>query len=367
MIAVFAYDFPHRKTHDFLLELAAAGFRDVLVLAAPWRALGQPDRTVHIPKRLRTAAPLATEALCTSLGFRHATVDHRESETVRALLAEHGISFGVISGARILKRAVIESCPDGLVNIHPGPLPETSGLDALFYTIAKGVPAGVTTHLIDARVDAGARLFFDELRVGPDDPIEIVQANLYQLQIVALRRVLESWRAATLRCEPIDRPSRNAPMTPDEKRAALSAFPAWRAAQWLRGLRRDLFAACEAGETGRALRLLGQMPELIETRTPEGWTPLIVAAFHQHYDLAQALLDRGADPNATGRKGTTVLMYAKTALLGRDRPDTRLLDLLLARGADPGRRDMHGRGLLDYIDPDADAWLVDFLQAKEAV
>lgn len=366
MIAVFAYDFAHRKTHDFLVECALAGLRDVLVLAAPWRQLEVSGSTVSLPRRLRKAPALPTDVLCAALGFRHESVDHRDADAVIARLSDHGARIGIVSGARILKAAIIASVPQGIVNFHPGTLPETSGLDSFLYTISRRVPAGVTAHFIDARVDAGERLFFEELDVGPDDDADIVQENLYQLQIPSLRRFLGDWRAGTLRPEPIDRPAKNAPMTADEKQAALGDFAAWRAGQWMRRLKRDLFAACEAGDTPRALATLGQMPDLLEARSPEGWTPLIVSAFHQHRDLAAALLDRGADPNATGRKGTTVLMYAKTALLGRETPDTALLDLLIDRGADPRRRDMHGRTILEYVEDGTNGRLVEFLQAKGA-
>lgn len=364
MIAIFAYDFPHRKTHDFLLQLAGAGIRDVLTLAAPWRELKSIDRTAYISRTLRPAPSIATATLCRALGFRHETVDHRDCDTVCDLLKAHDARLGLISGARILKQPVIEACPEGIVNFHPGALPETSGLDALFYTFSKGIAAGVTTHFIDSRIDAGARLAFDELSVGLQDSVETVQENLYQLQITALRRVLNDWQNGDLRPSPINRPSKNAPMTADEKYAALAAFPAWRAAQAMREMRRELFSACEAGKTSQVLCLLDKVPDFIEARSPEGWTPLIVAAFHQYRELVCALLDRGADPNATGRKGTTALMYAKTALLGQDNPDTRLLERLLAAGADPDRHDMHGRTVSDYIDPTTDAWLINLLRTR---
>ena len=38
-IAVFAYDFPHKKTRDFLSCLAFSGNKNIVVIAAPWENL----------------------------------------------------------------------------------------------------------------------------------------------------------------------------------------------------------------------------------------------------------------------------------------------------------------------------------------
>jgi len=371
MIAVFAYAFAHRKTQDFLVELALAGRRDVTVIGAPFRKLGPLSQPIALAHTLQAVPALDTQAICRALGFEFVELAHDRIDDIAALVRARGLRLGIVSGARILKRGVIEAFADGIVNFHPGKIPETSGLDAFFYTLKTGVDAGVTTHFIDPRVDAGHFLAFDAVPIGPDDGVEAVQENAYRLQIPALRRFLADWQAGRLAPRPIDRPAKNQPMAPAEKHRWLGHFPAWRAARFRAQQAARLFRACEAGDRDAALACLEGLPDLIETRTPEGWTPLIVACFHQQAALAEALLDRGADPNATGRKGTTVLMYAKTALMerdtgvdGADGADTGLLDLLIARGADPARRDMHGRTVLDYVTQAGAGHLVRYFQAR---
>jgi hypothetical protein len=63
-------------------------------------------------------------------------------------------------------------------------------------------------------------------------------------------------------------------------------------------------------------------------------TPLMAAETH---DLAQVLLDAGADLKARDRDGRTVLHYAV-----RTREAARIIGLLTARGADPNWRDNDG-------------------------
>jgi len=317
MIAVFAYAFAHRKTQDFLLEIAAAGHRDVTVIGAPFQ------------KR-----------------------KHAGDTTSYWGARERALKLGIISGARILKRGVIEAFEQGIVNFHPGKIPETSGLDAFFYTLKNNVDAGVTTHFVDPRVDAGDFLAFDAVQLGADDSAEAVQENGYQLQILALRRFLNDWSAGTLAPSPIDRPSKNEPMTPAQKWEVVQHFRRWRAARYMAQCADRLHSACKAGQTDAALTLLDAHPTLLEQTTEQGWTPLILAVFGQHSDLAQALLERGANPNAMGRKGTTALMYAKTALMGQSTPDLSLLDLLIAHGGDASRTDCFGKTVAAYVQND---------------
>jgi methionyl-tRNA formyltransferase len=85
----------------------------------------------------------------------------------------------------------------------------------------------------------------------------------------------------------------------------------------------------------------------VESRNNMGWTPLMVAAYSGLSSVCEALLERGASPNATNPNGTTALMYAKDQAMSSG--DTSVFELLLAHGADPKVRDRFGRSLLDYL------------------
>lgn len=63
---------------------------------------------------------------------------------------------------------------------------------------------------------------------------------------------------------------------------------------------------------------------------------LLVAAGKGELELVKAMLDSGADPNMTDRKGLTPLMYAAR----KDKPE--IIKLLLARGADIDAKDKSG-------------------------
>lgn len=364
-IAVFAYAFPHRKSQDFLCELALAGFRNVLVLAAPWKRIPHGSTESFFPTGLSNAKPHDTATICQVLGFDFIETEHSDLDKIQPEVEDRGISLAVIAGARILKSPIINLFSEGVLNIHPGMIPETSGLDAFFYTIKNQSSMGATAHFIDGRVDAGDLLFFEETSVGPEDTPEIVQHNNYQSQIRALRRFIALRDKDELAPSKANRPRKNDPMKAEEKRETMRTFALWRSGRLIEQAFCALISACETGKVESVAAHLDSFPALIERRTAQGWTPLIVAAFNQQHEVVKALLERGADPNASGHSGTTPLMYAKTALQNGASNDRSLILTLLEAGADLHRTDCFGKDVFHYLERTGAIELRDWIRSLE--
>ena len=92
----------------------------------------------------------------------------------------------------------------------------------------------------------------------------------------------------------------------------------------------DLFDTCVAGRTEAVLNEIDANSALLETHSSDGWTPLHLAAFFGHPELAKALLNRGAnvDSRSTNAMQNTP-MHAAAA--GRN---VSMVRLLLENGAD---------------------------------
>jgi len=348
-IVLFAYDFPHRKTHDFIVDLLGCGVADIVVIAAPRKVLKQSATQVHLTSSLRPCQPIQTADLCENLGLPFYRVEHEDVGRIESLQKQYGFETAIIAGARIIPANVIDLFSFGMINFHPGKIPETSGLDAFFYTIKKRVPAGVTTHYIDARVDAGSLISFEQVHMSPVDTPEIVNENVYQLQRVILQRLVPNIRKGKLVSSPIYRPRKNLPMNSEEKTKVLSEFDTWRSLCYLNQQFAHLMIACEVGDVAAAEGILSFDLSLVSFINEKGWSPLIVASFHQQRDLLKFLLDHGADPNSSGHKGTTALMYAKTKLVNASDACYSILDILIEAGADCGRTDCFGKTVLDYV------------------
>lgn len=191
-VVVLAYNFPHRKTQDFLFRLFAEGIRVEHVLAADPVKLNVPPSSIR--SKLRHGALIDPEKVAKAIGANYHVVPH-QGDRISTLLDEIKPTIGVISGARILKRPVIDRFSTGIINFHPGLIPEVRGLDAFFWSICKDVPLGVTSHLIDHRVDAGRILERREIPLGTEDTIFDLSERLYETQIEMLVTAIGRARA----------------------------------------------------------------------------------------------------------------------------------------------------------------------------
>src|SRR6059036_804266 len=63
----------------------------------------------------------------------------------------------------------------------------------------------------------------------------------------------------------------------------------------------SLFEASAAGLADRALEQIEADPAIVNAYSHDGWTPLHLASFFGHREIAKLLLARGADVNARSR------------------------------------------------------------------
>ena len=100
----------------------------------------------------------------------------------------------------------------------------------------------------------------------------------------------------------------------------------------------DVFNCCVAGRTSEVLEEVDRDPYVLQAHSSDGWTPLHLAAFFGQADLANALLDRGADVNARSTNGMKNTPLHAAAAGGK----TELVELLLKRGANANARQEGG-------------------------
>jgi RNA polymerase sigma factor (sigma-70 family) len=108
------------------------------------------------------------------------------------------------------------------------------------------------------------------------------------------------------------------------------------------GVGPGLHEAAAIGDSDRVRTALDRTPEQLDSYSPEGFTPLALAAHFGHVEVMRLLIDRGADVNrvATHRLAVTPL---HAALFGRQVEAARLLveqgaDVTVARGGSGMKR-----------------------------
>ena len=187
---VFSYSFPHKKSQDFILLINALGYKIEAVIASRPRRLNLPAKKYRY-KPEHTGLVEIPE-ICKNLRISyHEFADHNSKECAD-LLADLKCDVGIIAGARILKRSVIDVFSKGIVNFHPGIIPHARGLDSMLWSIYLGLPIGITAHFIDERIDAGRVLMKEFVKIRQDDTMIDLSLRMYETQLLLLPRVLKS-------------------------------------------------------------------------------------------------------------------------------------------------------------------------------
>ena len=104
----------------------------------------------------------------------------------------------------------------------------------------------------------------------------------------------------------------------------------------------DLYEASALGEAATVQEHLAKEPEAVNAAAPDGFRPLGLAAYFGRLDVAKALLDLGAEPDAPAVNLSRVCpIHSAAAHRDADR-SLALCQLLLEKGADPNLKQAGG-------------------------
>ena len=82
-------------------------------------------------------------------------VPHHNKKTCRLLLEELSPDLGVLGGTRIIRDRILRIPKDGMLNAHPGLLPDVRGSASPAWSVYYDIPIGSTAHFIDPGIDTG--------------------------------------------------------------------------------------------------------------------------------------------------------------------------------------------------------------------
>jgi hypothetical protein len=174
-ICVFTYDHEHAKTAQGLSAMWLHGFEPAVVWAAPWRDLGKSFDFCYHPS-----------VYAARLGADYVVETHKKP-------IEHGCFVGVVLGAKILPQSVIDTFPCGIINIHPGRIPENGGLKSYELEWNLRGSGMVTAHFIDKRIDRGYKILERDVARYSGDTFENFVSRMNAEQMPAL---IDAIRAA---------------------------------------------------------------------------------------------------------------------------------------------------------------------------
>ena len=189
-VGVFVYNWPHFKTQSGLFNLCLSGFKPIVALSADPVELKFYRSKIRIgPKDLYLHD---TREICEFFDIRYEVTKHN-SRQCEDIIKSLSLDVGIVLGARIIKQNIIDAFNIGIINMHPGILPQNRGLDNLKWAILKGIKQGVTSHLIDSKIDRGRLIDCQEIAIYKDDTLVDlflrIQAKEQKMMIEAIERL----------------------------------------------------------------------------------------------------------------------------------------------------------------------------------
>ena len=100
-----------------------------------------------------------------NLDITHVEVAIHNSEQVMPYLNDLDLDLIIFGGTRIIRGEILEYPKDGVINSHPGLLPECRGSASPAWSVYHDIPIGSSTHFCDNGIDTGELLMRREVLV----------------------------------------------------------------------------------------------------------------------------------------------------------------------------------------------------------
>jgi ankyrin repeat protein len=128
----------------------------------------------------------------------------------------------------------------------------------------------------------------------------------------------------------------------------------------------DVFEASALGRTERVRELVDADPSLANAWADDGFQPLGLASFFGQPETARVLVEQGADVNSASRNQMKVMPLHSAAAAQDPHVRHEIAELLLEAGADPNARQQDDYTPLMAADQHGDARLRELLVAHGA-
>ncbi len=162
-----------------------------------------PDRPKGRGRKL-AASPVKEKAL--ALGFAVVQPESTEDLDLHAALADLAPDLFVVVAFSILPKALLAVPRIGSVNLHPSLLPAYRGAAPIVWAIANGErETGISTFLLNPRVDAGDLLIQRRIAIGADETAGELEGRLCPLGADIVLETVDGLEAGTLSPLPQDK------------------------------------------------------------------------------------------------------------------------------------------------------------------
>jgi len=190
-IALFVYNFPHKKSYNGLCNLIINRIKISQILAMNKIKLKFKNKP-KIRDSISGINYYSAKLLADRFNIKYKIINF-ESKKIISFCKKKKFDLGIILGARILNYDLIKSFKIGILNMHPGLLPFQRGLDCHKYAILNNMPQGASVHIIDKFIDKGIILLREKIKVDYEDSVSDIFFKLQEKEQELMIKVLKNF------------------------------------------------------------------------------------------------------------------------------------------------------------------------------
>lgn len=159
----------HPYGREMLYQILAEGFVPTIIISEDSEIADEErekflDRIAGNPIAPTIESQL-TELHSNGIEVAHVSVPIHNSENVMPHISDMELDLIVFGGTRIIRGEILEHPKDGVINSHPGLLPQCRGSASPAWSVYHDIPIGSSTHFCDNGIDTGELLLTREISV----------------------------------------------------------------------------------------------------------------------------------------------------------------------------------------------------------
>ena len=187
----------HHYGREMLRQILSEGFVPSIIISED-SPIGDEEREKFL-KRIE-GFPIAPtidfqlqELSNKGIDVIHETVSIHNSEQVMPLIKDIELDLIVFGGTRIIRGEILDYPKDGVINSHPGLLPDCRGSASPAWSVYHDIPIGSTTHFCDNGIDTGEILLRRDFPVHRGMTYEDLCFGTLLLSGILMKEALIAW------------------------------------------------------------------------------------------------------------------------------------------------------------------------------
>ena len=154
----------HPYGREMLMQILSEGFVPEVIIEED-SGIADEEREKFLKRIAGNPIAPSIEEQALENGVRVISVPVHKSPEVMPHLEGMDLDLIVFGGTRIIRGEILDFPTDGVINSHPGLLPDCRGSASPAWSVYHDIPIGSSTHFCDNGIDTGDLLMRREARV----------------------------------------------------------------------------------------------------------------------------------------------------------------------------------------------------------